>query len=835
MRRLQRPAILRRRAISLLLTAMAAAWGSTPLLADEPARAPTSGERDGSPGLASYQRHCARCHGAEGGGVAGLYPSLRDDSDLWRSRQTAIRTVLAGRTGEITMDGARFASVMPTHGFLGNEIVAETLSYVQSAWGPGGEPFSTDEVARVRGELLAGHPHAGEFLPGVSPLAEMGAVQYVTSEGPPVSVADFDRARSLYYGHCTGCHGVLRQGTAGNPLTPEVMRERGTEYLKSVIAFGSSTGMPGWGSTEALDGEDIHRLALFLQHPVPQPPEMDEYQIRDSWQQHRIPAERPAAPAHSYDLDRLFVVTLHDPGEVALIDGASRRLIARVPVGGAPHRVTASASGRYLYVICRDGTVSLIDLYAAVPERVASVRVGYEARAVGASRFPGSEDRFAMAGAYWPPQLVLLDGGTLEPLQRISTRSYTSGSEGYHPEPRVTDVVGSPAHPEFISSIKETGHVYLVPFDRPDRLQIRDLTTARELRAGSFSTDGRYYLTPTDSNAVSVLDVQDQRIAAEIPARVFGGNQGTAFVHPQLGPVWVTSTMVGNELVVIGTDPAAHPEQAWTVVDRVAGPASGSLFLATHPASPHLWLDTPLNADSEISGSVSVFRTDALDAGYRSLPVAGWSGLEDGPRRVLQPTYDAAGGEVWLVVWNPQNLGSAVVVVDDSTLTPRHVIRDAGLITATRIYSVAALRQAAGQHVAARPAAAEPADTPAEPAGAEAATPRYSGAELYASNCANCHGTYGEGDGIVMPSLSVVLKDLRYLSARNDGRFPGDFVRAIIDGRATRAAHGPEGMPVWGAEFARSEGYDGAAEQRVKAKIDALEDFLRSMQVPPRN
>ena len=107
----------------------------------------------------------------------------------------------------------------------------------------------------------------------------------------------------------------------------------------------------------------------------------------------------------------------------------------------------------------------------------------------------------------------------------------------------------------------------------------------------------------------------------------------------------------------------------------------------------------------------------------------------------------------------------------------------------------------------------------------------YDGAELYLGNCANCHGLYGEGDGVVTPDLSVVLLDLRYLSERNAGQYPEQFVRAAIDGRETRAAHGPAGMPVWGAEFARSEGLDEQAQTRVDAKIDALVNFLRDIQI----
>jgi len=107
----------------------------------------------------------------------------------------------------------------------------------------------------------------------------------------------------------------------------------------------------------------------------------------------------------------------------------------------------------------------------------------------------------------------------------------------------------------------------------------------------------------------------------------------------------------------------------------------------------------------------------------------------------------------------------------------------------------------------------------------------YDGAELYAMNCSNCHGVYGEGDGVVTPDLSTVMLDLRYLSERNGGTFPTDFVTDVIDGREVRAAHGPAGMPVWGAEFTRSEGLGEDAQARVDEKIAAIARFLETMQI----
>jgi nitrite reductase (NO-forming)/hydroxylamine reductase len=644
-------------------------------------------------GRDTYLKQCARCHQRDGRGIEDVYPDLRNARELWTQRARLIQAILGGRSGPLEIDGQSFDNTMPTHGYLSNETVAATLTYLQNAWGPAGAPYTTEEVAAQRLKLLEDHPTRLTRLPNVSPLARMEAEQYVTTKGPPISVDDFAEARSLYYGHCTGCHGVLRQGTAGNPLTPELMRERGTEYLKSVMNYGSSSGMPNWGTSDTLTGKNIQLLALFLQHPIPQPPDMDQAEVRASWTLLETGQSRPNNPQHNYDLDQLFVVALHDLGQVAIIDGESKQIIATIDAGASPNRVRASASGRYLYVISRDGTLSSIDLYSDPPRRTAHVRIGYEARAVGASRHPDYVDRFVLAGAYWPPQLVLLDGQTLEPLRLISTRSTTVGTRRYHPEPRVTDIAGSFERPEFVANIKETGHIYLFPYDDYEQLNIVDVDASRELRAGRFALGRRYYLTPADVNAVAVVDTRTQRLAAQVPADVFGAGPGVSFEHPDLGPVWMTSSPLRSELIVIGTDPEAHPESAWRQLAIIEGPGTGSMFMATHPRSENLWVDTPLSGKAISSQSIAVYDKSALDKGYRTLPVAAWAELGEGPKRVLQPTYNQKGDEVWMVVWNPQDLNSAIVVVDDKTLALKAVIADPRIITPTRIFSVAQLKR----------------------------------------------------------------------------------------------------------------------------------------------
>lgn len=74
------------------------------------------------------------------------------------------------------------------------------------------------------------------------------------------------------------------------------------------------------------------------------------------------------------------------------------------------------------------------------------------------------------------------------------------------------------------------------------------------------------------------------------------------------------------------------------------------------------------------------------------------------------------------------------------------------------------------------------------------------GAELFAQNCAICHGEAGVGDGPMAEILTVKPSDLTRLSASNDGVFPVFRVIRQIDGRDPMLAHGGA-MPLFGELF----------------------------------
>ena len=121
---------------------------------------------------------------------------------------------------------------------------------------------------------------------------------------------------------------------------------------------------------------------------------------------------------------------------------------------------------------------------------------------------------------------------------------------------------------------------------------------------------------------------------------------------------------------------------------ELKGPGGGSLFVKTHPKSTNLWVDTTLNPDAKLSQSVAVYDINNLDAGFVSLPIAKWADVGEGPARVVQPEFNAAGDEVWFSVWNGKDQTSAIVVVDDKTRTLKTVIKDPRLITPTGKFNV---------------------------------------------------------------------------------------------------------------------------------------------------
>ncbi len=516
----------------------------------------------------------------------------------------------------------------------------------------------------------------------------VGAAWAATPKAPPITADEFKQAKQIFFERCAGCHGVLRKGATGKPLTPDLTLVKGLDYLKAFITYGSPAGMPNWNDT--LSEKQIDMMARYLQHEPPVPPEFGLKEMEATWKVIVPVNKRPKKKMNNYNLKNLFSVTLRDTGEVALIDGDSKKIIDVITTGYAVHISRLSNSGRYLFVIGRDAKVNLIDLWMKKPGNVAEIKVGMEARSVETSKYKGYEDKYAIAGSYWPPQFVIMDGDTLKPLKIVSTRGMTVDTQEYHPEPRVAAIIASHQHPEFIVNVKETGKVLMVDYSDIKNLKITSIDAARFLHDGGWDSTHRYFMSAANkSNKIAVIDSKTDKLAALVDVgKIPHPGRGANFRDPKYGPVWATSHLGDDTVAVIGTDPVKHRKHAWKVVRTLKGQGGGSLFIKTHPKSTHLYVDTTLNPDVKLSQSIAVFDLKNLDKPYKVLPIGKWANLGKGAKRVVQPEFNKAGNEVWFSVWSGTKEKSAIVIVDDKTLKLKKVIKDKRLITPTGKFNV---------------------------------------------------------------------------------------------------------------------------------------------------
>jgi mono/diheme cytochrome c family protein len=111
-----------------------------------------------------------------------------------------------------------------------------------------------------------------------------------------------------------------------------------------------------------------------------------------------------------------------------------------------------------------------------------------------------------------------------------------------------------------------------------------------------------------------------------------------------------------------------------------------------------------------------------------------------------------------------------------------------------------------------------------------AEAPEMTGAQLFQSFCAACHGTEARGNGPRADAMRRKPPDLTQIAMRNGGSFPTEQVRRTIDGRALRPAHFTDDMPVWGWEFYAYKGEDAERRKRANELVAKLIEYLRSIQ-----
>ena len=538
-------------------------------------------------------------------------------------------------------------------------------------------------------------------------FAAIGVSAQTAATAPPMSAAELEVGKKIYFERCAGCHGVLRKGATGKNLEPHWSKKGadgsvqeggtlklGTARLEKIIALGTEGGMVNYD--DILSKEEINVMARYIQQVPDVPPEFSLKDMEASWKLIVPVDQRPKKQMNKINLSNVFAVTLRDTGKLALIDGDTKEIWQILDTGYAVHISRLSASGRYVYTVGRDGLVTLIDLWYEKPTTVASVKLGSDARSVDTSKFKGFEDKYLIGGTYWPPQYSIMEGETLKPLKVVSTRGNTVDGE-YHPEPRVASIVSSHIKPEWVVNVKETGQIMLVDYSDIKNLKTTTIESAKFLHDGGWDMTKRYFLVAANaSHKIAAVDTKTGKLAALVDTKkIPHPGRGANFMHPKYGPVWATGHL-GDPYVSLISTPSDKKEHAkfkqynWKVVEELKMPGAGNLFVKTHPKSKNLWADLPMNPEREHTEAVYVFDMNDLSKAPKKLDVAKDSGLPETKalRRVTHPEYNKAGDEVWLSLWGGKTDRSAIVIYDDKTLKVKKVITDPNMITPTGKFNV---------------------------------------------------------------------------------------------------------------------------------------------------
>lgn len=492
-----------------------------------------------------------------------------------------------------------------------------------------------------------------------------------------VSEEEMAQASAIYFDKCAGCHGTTRHGATGPSLLPDgdgkapATKALGMVGLKVFIENGTTGGMPEWKGI--LTPEEIDLMARFLMVDPPEPPPFEMADVKESWKLHIPVAERPTKPQHKRNIDGYIGVIMRDAGKVAIIDGETYESLVVLETGFAVHILRPSASGRYIYSIGRDGRITMIDTYPAVPTIVAEVRASLDARSVDVSKYKGPKgdfyDKYLIAGGYNPSHFVIFDAQTLEPLSLTKTSGNACcGDKEFVKEARVAAIVASHTDPIWVVNVKETGMVWLVDYTDPVNPTSTQIPTERFLHDGGWDASGKYFLVAANSNnKIVVIDVPNQKLEKIVDVgRTPHPGRGANVKDPKLGNLWATSHLGDNTIQFIKTDPG---EGQWTVVQKMEmpGDGGGSLFVKTHPKSKHFYADRTMNPDATLNSAIYVFDLETFTFKKKLEAPEGVDG------RAVHIEFNQAGTEAWVSYFMGEK--SALVVYDDKTLEVKKVIQ----------------------------------------------------------------------------------------------------------------------------------------------------------------
>jgi mono/diheme cytochrome c family protein len=106
------------------------------------------------PGAGIYATYCARCHQADGRGVAQKYPRLAGNPAVLAASTTSlVRLLVEGGGSPHTVEGPDPRKMPAFVGKLDDAEMAHVLTFIRNAWGNAAAPVTTRDVSSVRSAL----------------------------------------------------------------------------------------------------------------------------------------------------------------------------------------------------------------------------------------------------------------------------------------------------------------------------------------------------------------------------------------------------------------------------------------------------------------------------------------------------------------------------------------------------------------------------------------------------------------------------------------------------------------------------------------------------------
>lgn len=100
-----------------------------------------------------YSIYCGTCHQRNGLGASGRFPPLANTSWVTGDKNLLISIVLKGMEGPIVVNDEQYNGTMPQHSFLGDEEIANVLTYIRQNFGNNASEVTIAEVAAARKAL----------------------------------------------------------------------------------------------------------------------------------------------------------------------------------------------------------------------------------------------------------------------------------------------------------------------------------------------------------------------------------------------------------------------------------------------------------------------------------------------------------------------------------------------------------------------------------------------------------------------------------------------------------------------------------------------------------